>query len=122
MSLIPSLVTLEKWPSGTDDRLVIWRPCRLGGSNPTEDKIFCNVHLFGVPLSWTGSVQMKSIMTFIRSNKCTERDEDIFKNGREVKRLKECALALTSCDVVIIAHVICPTIEVLVDSFYWEWN
>ena len=29
-------VTLE-WPSGKDGRLVIWRPCRIGGSNPTVD-------------------------------------------------------------------------------------
>ena len=40
LSLIPSLITLENWPSGKDGRLVIWRPCRLGGTNPTVDKIF----------------------------------------------------------------------------------
>ena len=53
---------------------------------------FCNVHLFRVLCSWTGSVQMKSSMTFIRGNRCTEKDD--FKNDGEVKRLKECALAL----------------------------
>ena len=55
---------------------------------------FCNVHLFLVPPSWTSSVQMKSIMTFIRGNRCTERKKDYFKS-REVKHLKECTLALT---------------------------
>ena len=92
-----------EWLSGEDGRLVIWRPYRVGGSNPTVDKIFCNVHLFLVPLSWTaGSVQMKSSMTFIRgtSNTCIEREKDIFKNGREVKRLKECALALSKIEKV----------------------
>ena len=58
------------------------------------DKIFCNVYLFRVPLSWTGSVQMKSSMTFIRGNRYIDREKDILKFGREVKRLKECALAL----------------------------
>ena len=57
--------------------------------------IFCNDVLFRVPLSWTGSVQMKSSMTFIGGNRCIEREKDIFKNTREVKRLKECALALS---------------------------
>ena len=51
---------------------------------------FCNVHLFRLPRS----VQMKSSMTFIRGNRCIEREKDNFKS-REVKRLKECALALT---------------------------
>ena len=72
--IFPSLVTSENWPSGKDGRLVIWGPCRLGGSNPTVDKIFCNVHLFRVPLSWTGGVQMKSSMTVIRGNRCIERE------------------------------------------------
>ena len=55
-------------------------------------RFFCNVHLFRVPRSWTGSVQIKSSMTFIRgSSRCIEKDN--FKS-REVKRLKECALAL----------------------------
>ena len=89
-------MTSDNWPSGKDDRLVIWRPCGVGGSNPAVDKIFCNVHLFRVPLSWTGSVRMKSSMTFIRGNRCIEREEDIFKFGREVKRLKKCALALSN--------------------------
>ena len=56
---------------------------------------FCNVHLFRVPCSWTGSVQIKSSMTFIRGNRCIERKKDNFIS-REVKRLKECALALKS--------------------------
>ena len=50
-------------------------PC--GDSNPTVDKIICNVHLFRVPLSWTGSVQMKSSIKFIQGNRCIEKD--IFK-------------------------------------------
>ena len=57
---------------------------------------FCNIHLVRVPRSWTGSVQMKSSMTFIRGNMCIEKEKDNFKNGREVKRLKERALSLTS--------------------------
>ena len=40
-------------------------------------------------------VQMKSSMTFIGGIRCIER-ERYFNNGREVKRLKECALALSS--------------------------
>ena len=57
-------------------------------------RFFCNAHLFRVPRSWTGSVQMKSSMTFIRGNRCIEREKDNFKS-REGKRLKECALALS---------------------------
>ena len=45
--------------------------------------IFCNVHLFRVPHSWTGSVQMKSSMTFIRVYMCIEREKATF-NIREV--------------------------------------
>ena len=75
-----------------------WWTCNLeavrGGSNPTVGKIFCNVHLFRVPRSCAGSVQMKSSITFIRGNRCIEREKDNFKS-REVKRLKECALALS---------------------------
>ena len=64
-------------------------------------RFFCNVHLFRVPHSWTDSVQMKSSMTFIRGNMCIEREiQDTFNNGREVKRLKECALALRSAAVM----------------------
>ena len=56
-------------------------------------RYFCNVYLFRVPRSWTDSVQMKSSMPFIRGNRCIEIEKDNFKS-REVKRLKECALAL----------------------------
>ena len=42
------------------------------------DNIFRNVHLFRVPRSWTGSVQMKSSMTFIRGYMCIERERKIF--------------------------------------------
>ena len=59
--------------------------------NPLVLSRFC---LFRVPRNWTGSVQMKSSMTFIRGNRCIERQKDNFKNGGEVKCLKECALAL----------------------------
>ena len=58
-------------------------------------RFFCNSHLFLVPRSRTGRVQMKSSMTFIRGYMCIEREKDNFKS-REVKRLKECALALNS--------------------------
>ena len=46
---------------------------------------FCKVHMFRVPRSWTGSVEMKSSMTFIRGNRCIEREreKDTFKS-REV--------------------------------------
>ena len=63
------LISSELWPSGYNGELVIWRPCGVGDSNPTVEKIFCNVHFFRAPRSWTGSVQMKSSMTFIRDNK-----------------------------------------------------
>ena len=56
-------------------------------------RFFCNVHLFRVPRSRTGSVQMISSMTFIRGKRCIENDKDNYKS-REVKRLKECTLAL----------------------------
>ena len=56
-------------------------------------RFFCNVRLFRVPRSWTSSVHMESSMTFIRGNSCTQRENDNFKR-REVKRLKDCALAL----------------------------
>ena len=59
------------------------------------NKIFCNVHLFRVPRRWTGSVQMKSNISFIRGKRCIVREKDNFKS-REVKRLKECALALNN--------------------------
>ena len=68
------------WPSGESGGLVIWRPCGIGGSNPTVNRIFCNVDLFRVPHSWTGSVQMKSSMAFIRGNRCIKREKDNFKS------------------------------------------
>ena len=73
--------------------LVIWGPGGVGGSNSTVCKIFCNVHLFRVPRSWTGSVRKKSSMEFIRGNRFREREKGNFK-GREVKHLKEFALVL----------------------------
>ena len=48
------------------------------------DKIFCNVHLFRVPRSWTGSAKMKSSMTFIRGNSCIERESKIEKAPRGI--------------------------------------
>ena len=59
--------------------------------------LFCNVHLFRVSRSWTGGVQMKSSMTFLRGNRCKEREREKYKfyNGREVKHLKKWALALS---------------------------
>ena len=62
-------------------------------------RFFCNVHLFCVPRSWTASVQMKSRMTFIQGYRCIEKEKDNFKS-REVKRLKECALALTTVTII----------------------
>ena len=51
--------------------------------------------MFRVSLSCSGSVQMNSSMTLIQGNRCIEREKkNIFKNEREVKRLKEYALAL----------------------------
>ena len=38
--LIPSFISIELWSCGEDGGLVTWRPCRVGGSNPTVDKIF----------------------------------------------------------------------------------
>ena len=89
------LISSELWSSGENGELVIWRSCGVGGSNPTVDKIFFNVHFFRVPRSWTGSVQMKSSMTFIRGKRCIEREKDNFKS-HEIKRVNECALALSS--------------------------
>ena len=84
------LISSELWPNGYNGGLVIWIPCGVGVSNPTVDTIFCNVYLFRVPRSWSDSVQMKSSITFIRGNRCLEREKDNFKS-RYVKRLKECA-------------------------------
>ena len=75
------------WPSGCNGGLVIWRPCGVGGSNPTVYNFFCNVYLFSVPLSWTGSVKMKASMTFVRGNRGASREKDNFK-CREVKPFK----------------------------------
>ena len=72
-----SRVTLENRPNGKDGRLLTRRPSRVGGSNPTVDKIVCNVCLFRIPLSWTGSVQMKLSMTFIRRNRYIEKERYI---------------------------------------------
>ena len=92
---IKHLISSDWWPSGESGGLEFLRPCGVGGSNPTVDKIVYNAYLFRVPRSWIGTVQMKSSMTFIPGNRCIERVKDNFKS-REVKRLKECALALTS--------------------------
>ena len=71
------LISSKLWSSVDNGGLVIWRPCGVGGSNPTVDKTFCNGHLFHVPRSWTGSVQLKSSMTVIRGNRCIERERKI---------------------------------------------
>ena len=76
-------------------------PCDVGGSNPIMDNILCNAYLFLVLRSWPGSVQMKSSMTFIRGNRCIEREKDNFKSS-EVKRLKECALALNGENLSVV--------------------
>ena len=34
------IISSELWPSGYNGGLEIWRPCGVGGSNPTVDKIF----------------------------------------------------------------------------------
>ena len=88
-----NLISSDWWPSGESAGLEIGTPCDVGGSNLTMDMIFCNVHLFRVPRSWTGSIQMKSGMTFIQGYRCIDRAKHNFKSS-EVKRLKECALAL----------------------------
>ena len=68
------------------------------------EQYFCNVYLFRVPRSWTGSVKMKSSMTFKRGNRCIEREKDDFKNGGEVQRLNECALALNLGQTIETLH------------------
>ena len=67
-------------------------------------RFFCNAYLFRVPRSWTGSVQMKSSMAFIRGNRCIEKEKDNFKS-REVKRLKEFALALMNNITIIFSKM-----------------
>ena len=81
MDIYFHLISSKLWPSGYNGGLVIWRPSGVCVSNPTVDKIFCNVHLLPVPRSWTGSVKMKSSMKFIRGNRCIER-ERWFKKPR----------------------------------------
>ena len=34
------LISSVLWSKGDNGGLVIWRPCGVGGSNPTVDKIF----------------------------------------------------------------------------------
>ena len=62
-------------------------------SNPTMNNILLCLL---VPRTWTSSFQIKSSMTFIRGNKYIESEKDNFKNGGEVNRLMECALALST--------------------------
>ena len=51
MVILFHLISSELWPSRDtcNGELVIWRPCGVGGSNPTVDKIFvmftCSVFL-----------------------------------------------------------------------------
>ena len=71
--LISSFISFEVWPCSKTGGQVTWRPCRVGGSNHTVDRIICNGHLFRGPRSWLGSIQMKSSMTFIRGKRCIER-------------------------------------------------
>ena len=59
------LISSELWPSGYNGGLVIWRPCGVGGSNPTVGKIFCNVHLFRVPRSWNGSRIVTIVCSYV---------------------------------------------------------
>ena len=42
-------------------------------------RLFCNVHLFRVPHSWTDSVQMKPSMAFIQGNMCIERERKFYE-------------------------------------------
>ena len=88
MDISFTLIPSEWWPSGEIGGPVIWRPCGVGGSNPTVNKIFCNVHLFRVPRSWTGSVQMKSRMTIIRGNRCIERERKIKTRNKTFKGMR----------------------------------
>ena len=76
--------------------------------------IFCNVHLLRVPRSWTGSIQMKSSMIFIRGYRYIYREKDNFKS-QEVKRLKKCALPLNTVvsfidtcmrELIVVFHII----------------
>ena len=73
---------LKRWTRKLDTM-----PCE--DSNPTVNKkfSFCNFRLFRVPRSWTGSIQMKSSLTFIRGNMWIEREKDTFLNDGVAKRL-----------------------------------
>ena len=73
------LISSELWPSGYNGGLVIWVPCGVGGSNPTVDKSFCNVHLFRVPRSWTGSV-WKEWALALTFDLCKRQDENTYTN------------------------------------------
>ena len=70
-------------PSNNKPVVAEWRErwtCNLeavrdvASSNPTVERFNCNVRLVRFPRSWTGSVQIKSSMTFIRGNRCIERE------------------------------------------------
>ena len=107
----------ELWPSGYNGGLVIWRPCGVCGSNPTMDKIFCNVHLFRVPRmaafkrnqAWHSSEVIGA---------WTEKDN--FKS-REAKRLKEFALTLSMFNIDIIAYTTHKTL-IYLNLFFCVFN
>ena len=53
---IPSFISIELWPSCYDGGLVTLRRAMLGVRILSWKRFFCNVYLFRVPRSWTGSV------------------------------------------------------------------
>ena len=63
-------------------------PCRVRVRILYELDFIDNVHLFRVPRGWTGSVQLKSSMPFIRSNRCIYTEKDYFINGETFKRVR----------------------------------
>ena len=71
----------------------------LGFESYLRQDFFCNVHLFCVPfripLSWTGSVQMKSSMTFIRGNNAERERERESVRERERERERFLKMAAT---------------------------
>ena len=74
--LIPS--HSELWRSDYNRGLVIYGSCAvLVVQILPWTRFFCNVHLFRVPRSWTGNIQMKPCITFIRGNRCIERERKI---------------------------------------------